>query len=114
LHTAQLRAIAQQNDGNLQLRKSEETHEHVHGQSHLTPHHQADDLRKGRTGGRQATWEFVTTAFAEALRFWDHNEPITDEGGQTLGTVQIELTDKGEIDIYASDIEVTAREEARQ
>ena len=34
---------------------------------------------------RQAAWEFVSTAFANALNFWDDNEPISDDEGRPLG-----------------------------
>jgi len=30
---------------------------------------------------RHGAEEFVSTAFANALRFWDDNEPITDDEG---------------------------------
>src|ERR1700757_607833 len=48
---------------------------------------------------RLAAEEFVATAFAEALGFWDHNEPITDHDGLSLGAVQIEMRNEGEIEL---------------
>jgi hypothetical protein len=63
---------------------------------------------------RRAAAEFVETAFANALQFWDDNEPISDEEGRPLGTVQIEMPHEGEIALAADAIEITAREESRQ
>jgi hypothetical protein len=43
---------------------------------------------------RQAGWEFASTAFANALQFWDDNEPISDDEGRPLGEVQVEMPNK--------------------
>ena len=58
--------------------------------------------------------EFVSTAFAEALRFWDHNEPIIDSAGPLLGAVQIDMPNEGEIELPMGAIEITAKKESRQ
>ena len=63
---------------------------------------------------RKAAAEFVKTAFANALEFWDDNEPICDDEGRLLGMVQIEMPDEGEIELAADAIEITAREESPQ
>jgi hypothetical protein len=63
---------------------------------------------------RRAAVEFVETAFANALRFWAHDEPISDDEGRPLGEVQIEMPHEGEIELPADAVEITAREEARQ
>jgi hypothetical protein len=63
---------------------------------------------------RRAAAEFVKTAFANALQFWDDNEPICDDEGRLLGMVQIEMPDEGEIELVPDAIEITAREESRQ
>jgi hypothetical protein len=63
---------------------------------------------------RRAAAEFVETAFANALLFWDDNEPISDDEGQPLGYVQVDMPDEGEIELAANAIEITAREESRQ
>jgi hypothetical protein len=63
---------------------------------------------------RQAATEFVETAFANALRFWDDDELITDDNGRPLGTVQIEMPNEGEIEPAADAIELIGREEAQQ
>jgi len=63
---------------------------------------------------QRAAEEFVVTASANALRFWDNDEPITDEDGRPLGAVQIEMSDEGEIELATDAVEITAREEARQ
>ena len=62
----------------------------------------------------RAAEEFVTTAFSEALKFWDDNEPITDDEGRLLGHVQLEMENEGEIELTEDAIEITARAEARQ
>jgi hypothetical protein len=62
---------------------------------------------------RRAAIEFVETAFANALQFWDHNEPISDDEGRLLGAVHIEMPDEGEIELGSDAIEITAREESR-
>ena len=62
---------------------------------------------------RRAATEFVETAFSNALRWWDDNEPILDDEGQPLGTVQIEMPNEGDIELAAGAIEITAREPAR-
>ena len=53
---------------------------------------------------RWAATEFVETVFANALRFWDHNEPITDDNGRPLGAVQIEMSNEGEMELAADAI----------
>jgi hypothetical protein len=63
---------------------------------------------------RRAAEEFVSTAFAEALRFWDHDEPIIDSAGQLLGAVQIDMPNEGEIELPMGAVEITARKESRQ
>jgi hypothetical protein len=63
---------------------------------------------------RTAAAEFVETAFANALRFWDDNEPISDDEGQLLGYVQIEMPEEGMIELAVDAIEITARAESRQ
>ena len=62
----------------------------------------------------RAATEFIETAFANALDFWDHNEPITDDDGRLLGKVQIEMPNEGHIELAEGAVEITAREEARQ
>ena len=63
---------------------------------------------------RRAAVEFVETAFANALRFWDDNEPISDDEGRPMGAVQIDMSDEGTIDLAEDAIQITACEEARQ
>jgi hypothetical protein len=66
---------------------------------------------------RAAQWaaaEFVETAFANALDFWAHNEPITDDEGQPLGEVQIEMSNEGIISLVPGAVEITGRQEAQQ
>ena len=63
---------------------------------------------------RHGAEEFVSTAFANALRFWDDNEPISDDEGQLLGYVQIEMPEEGMIELAVDAIEITARAESRQ
>ena len=62
----------------------------------------------------RAATEFVETAFANALDFWDYNEPITDHDGRLLGKVQIEMPNESHIELAEGAVEITAREEARQ
>jgi hypothetical protein len=58
---------------------------------------------------QKAAEEFVSTAFANALWFWDYAEVINDDEGQPLGEVSIEMPDEGML--YADQIilEVTER-----
>jgi hypothetical protein len=63
---------------------------------------------------RQGAEEFVSTAFANARRFWDDNEPTSDDEGRPLGAVQIEMPDEGEIELAAGAVEITGRHESRQ
>jgi len=63
---------------------------------------------------RRAAWEFVATAFANALSFWGDNEPIEDEEGRLLGEVQIEMANAGQMELPAGAVQITTREEARQ
>jgi hypothetical protein len=58
--------------------------------------------------------EFVSTAFANALAFWDDNEPISDDEGRPLGEVQIEMPDEGMIELARGAVEITGRREAQQ
>ena len=58
--------------------------------------------------------EFVATAFANALDFWDDNEPITDDEGRPLGEVQIEMPNEGMIELASGAVEITGRRESRQ
>ena len=62
----------------------------------------------------RAATEFVETAFANALDFWGHNEPITDDQGRLLGAVLIEMLNDGHIELAEDAVEITAQEEARQ
>jgi hypothetical protein len=50
----------------------------------------------------RAAEEFVTTAFTNALRFWDDREPITDDEGRLLGEVRLEMVNEGEIELAAN------------
>jgi hypothetical protein len=61
-----------------------------------------------------AAAEFVETAFANALDFWAHNEPITDDEGRPIGEVHIEMPDEGMIELVAGAVEITGRQEAQQ
>jgi hypothetical protein len=66
---------------------------------------------------RAAQWaaaEFVETAFANALDFWAHNEPITDDEGRPIGEVHIEMPDEGMIELVSGAVEITGRQEAQQ
>jgi hypothetical protein len=58
--------------------------------------------------------EFVSTAFANALRFWDDNEPISDDEGRQLGEVQIEMSNEGMIELAPGAVEIAARQESLQ
>jgi len=69
---------------------------------------------RSEVAARLAAEEFVSTAFGNALSFWDHNEPITDHEGRPLGSVQIDMPNDGEIELPTDAVEITAREEARQ
>lgn len=62
----------------------------------------------------RAAAEFVETAFANALDFWAHNEPIADEEGRPIGEVQIEMPNEGMIELASGAVEVRGRREARQ
>jgi hypothetical protein len=62
---------------------------------------------------RYAAVEFVETAFANALAFWDHNEPISDDEGRWVGDVQIEMPHEGAIELAADAIAMTERKEAQ-
>ena len=63
---------------------------------------------------RHGAEEFVSTAFANALSFWDDNEPITDNEGRSLGEVQIEMPNEGIISLGPGAAEITGRQEAQQ
>jgi hypothetical protein len=63
---------------------------------------------------RHAAEEFVSTVFANALRFWDYNEPITDDEGRPIGEVLIEMPDEGMIELASGAVEITGRQEAQQ
>jgi hypothetical protein len=63
---------------------------------------------------RQAAWEFISTAFANALRFWGDNEPISDDEGQLLGEAQLDMPDEGVIELAQDAVEITGRQESRQ
>jgi hypothetical protein len=54
---------------------------------------------KDEQTARYGVEEFVETAFANALRFWDDNELISDDDGEPLGEVQLEMTDEGMIEL---------------
>ena len=62
---------------------------------------------------RIAAAEFVETAFENALRFWDENEPISDDEGRLIGEVQIEMPHEGAIELAADAIAITERKEAQ-
>ena len=61
---------------------------------------------------RQGACEFVSTAFANALRFWDDNEPISDDEGRPLGEVQLEMPDEGMIDLAPGAVEITGQQKS--
>jgi hypothetical protein len=63
---------------------------------------------------RRAAVEFIETAFANALRFWDDNESISDDEGRPLGEVQIEMPDEGMIELARGAVEISGRQEAQQ
>ena len=63
---------------------------------------------------RQGAEEFVSTAFANALRFWDDNEPISDDEGRLLGEVQVEMPEEGMIELDPGAVEITGRQVSRQ
>jgi hypothetical protein len=63
---------------------------------------------------RRAAVEFVETVFANALDFWAHNEPITDDEGRPIGEVDIEMPDEGMIELVSGAVEITGRREAQQ
>ena len=69
---------------------------------------------RSEVAARLAAEELVSTAFANALSFWDHNEPISDHEGRPLGSVQLDMPNAGEIELPAGAVEITVREEARQ
>jgi hypothetical protein len=58
--------------------------------------------------------EFVSTAFANALLFWDDNEPISDDDGWPLGEVQIEMPNEGMVELARGAVEITGRRESQQ
>ena len=58
---------------------------------------------------RRAAAEFVETAFANALLFWDDNEPISDDEDRLLGEVSIEMPEEGMIELAVDAVEITAR-----
>jgi hypothetical protein len=70
-------------------------------------------VRDERTA-RQDTEEFVSTTFANALRFWDDNELISDDEGWRLGEVRLEMLDEGMIELASGAVEITGRQESRQ
>jgi hypothetical protein len=63
---------------------------------------------------RHAAEEFVSTAFANALRFWDDNEPVCDDEGRPVGEVQIEMPNEGMIELVSGAVEITERRESQQ
>lgn len=63
---------------------------------------------------RHGAEEFVSTAFANALSFWDDNEPISDNEGRPMGEVQIEMSNEGIISLVPGAVEITGRQEAQQ
>ena len=63
---------------------------------------------------RHGAEEFVATAFANALLFWDDNEPICDDEGRPLGKVQIEMSDEGMIELAPGAVNITAQRESPQ
>ena len=63
---------------------------------------------------QRAAVEFIETAFANALRFWDDNESISDDEGRPLGEVQIEMPDEGMIELARGAVEISGRQEAQQ
>ena len=63
---------------------------------------------------RRAAVEFIETAFANALDFWAHNEPITDDEGRPIGEVHIEMPDEGMIELFSGAVEIAGRQEAQQ
>ena len=52
--------------------------------------------------------------FANALRFWDYNEPITDDEGRPIGEVLIEMPNEGMIELGSGAVEIIGRQEAQQ
>jgi hypothetical protein len=62
----------------------------------------------------QGAEEFVATAFANALRFWDDNEPICDDAGNLLGEVRLEMPHEGMIELAAGAVELQMPTEWRQ
>jgi hypothetical protein len=70
----------------------------------------AQDEQTARYGAE----EFVETAFANALRFWDDNELISDDYGEPLGEVQLEMRDEGMIELTPGAVEITGRQESPQ
>jgi hypothetical protein len=63
---------------------------------------------------RRAAVEFIETAFANALRFWDDNESISDDEGRPIGEVHIEMPDEGMIELFSGAVEIAGRQEAQQ
>jgi hypothetical protein len=63
---------------------------------------------------RGAAVEFIETAFANALDFWAHNEPITDDEGRPIGEVQIEISNEAIISLVPGAVEITGWREAQQ
>jgi hypothetical protein len=70
----------------------------------------AQNERTARLGAE----EFVSTAFANALRFWDDNEAIADDEGRPLGDVQIEMSNEGMIELAPGAVEIAGRQESLQ
>ena len=69
---------------------------------------------RNESTARHAAEEFVSTVFANALRFWDDNEPIIGDEGRPIGEVQIEMPDEGIIELVPGAVEITGRQEAQQ
>jgi hypothetical protein len=63
---------------------------------------------------QRAAVEFIETAFANALDFWTHNEPICDDEGRPLGEVQIEMPNEGMIELAPGAVEIAGRQESLQ
>jgi hypothetical protein len=69
---------------------------------------------RDESAAQWAAAEFVETAFANALDFWAHNEPITDDEGRPIGEVHIEMPNEGIIALVPGAVEITGRQEAQQ
>jgi hypothetical protein len=70
----------------------------------------ARDERIARHGAE----EFVSTAFANALQFWDDNEAIGDDEDEPIGDVQIEMSNEGMIELAPGAVEIAGRQESLQ